>query len=96
MIRIFELIGNPFRGRGDIRRGHTTLLERVRSHRLVRPVNVRLRIILLGDETIHDAGALGLFGVKHGFHRDSSFALEVLQDRLRKNLVLAHVDHDSS
>jgi len=34
---------------------HTTLLQRVRSHRFVRPVNVRLRIVLLGNEAVHYA-----------------------------------------
>ena len=96
MIRVFELFRDSFRGRGNVRGGHTTLLQRVRPHRLVRPIDIRLWIVLLGDETVHHTGALGLFGVEDRFHRDPGFALEVLQDRLRKNLVLAHVDDNSS
>ncbi len=79
---------------GHIRRGNTALLERLRPHRLVRPVNIRLWIVLLRNQAIRHAGALGLFGIEYRFHRDPGVALEVLQDRFGKNLVLAHIDHD--
>src|SRR6266536_1323532 len=95
MIRVFELISNTCGRSRHIRCGHTALLKGVRSHRLVRPINIGLWIVLLGDETVHYAGTLGLFGVEDRFHSDPSLALEVLQDRLRKDLILAHV-HDNS
>src|SRR5262249_40112105 len=70
------------------------LPEHVRSHWLIRPVDVGLRILLLSEQPVHHAGALGLLGVEHRVDLDSRVSFKVLQDRFRKNLVFADVDRN--
>ena len=90
------MIGNALRRSRHIRCGHAALFKHIRPHRFVGPIDIGLRIVLLRDEAVHHAGALGLFGIEHRFHRDPGVALEVLEDRFRKSLVLTYVDHNGS
>src|SRR5580704_14360468 len=75
--------------------GYYALLpQHLGPDRLVGPINVRLRIVLLGDEPIHGASTFGLLGVIDGADADPGLLLEILKDRLRKHLVVAHIDNN--
>jgi hypothetical protein len=53
-----------------------------------------LRIVLFGDEPVHGAGALGFLGIVDRAHLDAGFLLEILEDRLREDLVVTDIDDD--
>src|SRR5262245_11985440 len=93
MLGILELRGDALGARRGVRRRHPSGLEDLGPDRLVRPVDVGLWVVLLREETVHHAGALGLLGVENGSDGEPALALEILQDGLRERLIDGGVDH---
>ena len=93
-IWILEACWDPVRIRRDVRGGDALLPQYLRPHRLIRPIDIRLWIVLLCDQAVHSARALGLLGVIDRTDFDASISLEIFDDWLRKNLVVAHIQDD--
>src|SRR5436190_1896641 len=74
---------------------HTALSQPRRWTRFIRPAAVGLTRILLGKQAVHQARTLGLRSVDDGAYPHTLITLEVLEDRLGKCLIVAHVRHDS-
>ena len=71
-MRVFELLRN--RARSTVGTELRSLVEATRRFALfVRPINFGLRIVLLRQQTVHHAGALGFFGIENGLHLDAGF-----------------------
>ena len=80
--------------RRDVRGGDAPLPQYLRPHRFIRPIDIRLWIAFLCDQAVHSARALGLLGVIDRTDFDASVSLEILDDRFRKDLVVAHIHDD--
>jgi hypothetical protein len=70
------------------------LSQHLRPDRLIRPIDIRLRIILFGDKAVHGTRAFGFLRVIDRADIDASVLLEILEDRFRKDLVVTHIDDD--
>src|SRR5579859_7877632 len=92
-LRVAEPIRNPFGARRAIGCQHALLPEHLCADRLVGPVHIGLRIRFLTNQPIHDPGTLGFLRVIDRPHADAGITLEILEYRLREDLVLADVDH---
>ena len=78
-----------------IRAGNTLLFEYLGANRFVGPVDIGLWIGLLGNETVHGAGAFGFLGIVNRLHPDAGVTLEIAQHRFGKHLILGHINGDS-
>jgi hypothetical protein len=76
-LRVLELAGDLFGVRRMEWCGESLLAENVGTNRLVGPVYIGLRVILLSQQAVHDARTLGLLRIENGVDLDARLMLEI-------------------
>src|ERR1700730_11651079 len=94
-LRIAKRGWDPVGVRREVRGGDMLWAQDFGAYRFVGPVDVGLRIIFLGDESIHCPRAFRFLRIVNGSYSYPCLLLEVSEDGFRKDFVMADVDDDA-
>src|ERR1700730_10697363 len=94
-LRIANRFWVPVGVRREVRGGDMLLSQDFGAYRFVGPVDVGLRIIFLGDESIHRPRTFRFLRIVNRSHPYPCLLLEVLKDGFRKDFVMADVYDDA-